>query len=444
MAINFLLKRSNTASKRPTAAQLDIGELSLNYEQNTCGVYFEDSNGDVRKVGPVEVSASAPNATPAGSSGNSLGELWYDTGTSNLKVWTGASFVSATSSVAAGGSDTQVQFNSTGSLSGSANFTFDGTSASIAGLVITGTSTFRAAATQDGVKIVGRAGGTSDYDVTITPTTLSADRTLTLADGDTTLQAGTMAITGGKLDQFAATTSAELAGVISDETGTGALVFASSPSLTTPSLGVASATSINKVTITAPATGSTLTIADGKTLTASNTLTFTGTDTSSVAFGAGGTVAYTSNKLSVFAATTSAELAGVISDETGSGSLVFGTSPSFTTSITTGSTTFALVNTTATTINFAGAATALNVGAAGCLTIFGGEVRPVADNTYDLGDPSFRWANIYTGDLHLKNDRGDYTLIEEEDALTIRNNKTGKVYNIMMTEREGAQTVAPA
>src|SRR3989338_3719831 len=46
----------------------------------------------------------------------------------------------------------------------------------------------------------------------------------------------------------------------------------------------------------------TLTIADGKTLTASNTLTFTGTDASTVAFGAGGTVAYTSNNLSVFAA----------------------------------------------------------------------------------------------------------------------------------------------
>lgn len=102
MAINFLLKRSNTASKRPTAAQLDIGELSLNYEQNTAGVFFEDSNGDVRKVGPVEVSASAPNSSPAGSSGNSLGELWYDTSSSNLKVWTGASFVS----VAAGGSAT--------------------------------------------------------------------------------------------------------------------------------------------------------------------------------------------------------------------------------------------------------------------------------------------------------------------------------------------------
>jgi hypothetical protein len=70
-----------------------------------------------------------------------------------------------------------------------------------------------------------------------------------------------------------------------------------SPTLTTPALGVATATSINKVAITAPATGSTLTIADGKTLTASNTLTFTGTDASSVAFGAGGTVLYSGGAL---------------------------------------------------------------------------------------------------------------------------------------------------
>ena len=126
-------------------------------------------------------------------------------------------------------------------------------------------------------------------------------------------------------------TSAQLATAVSDETGSGALVFATSPTLVTPTLGVASATSINKVTLTAPATGSTLTIADGKTLTASNTLTFTGTDTASVAFGAGGTVAYVANKLSVFAATTSAELAGVISDETGSGALVFASSPTLVT-----------------------------------------------------------------------------------------------------------------
>jgi hypothetical protein len=61
---------------------------------------------------------------------------------------------------------------------------------------------------------------------------------------------------------------------------------------------------------------------------------------------------------------SSANLAAAVTDETGSGALVFGTSPAITTSLTTGSTTFALVNTTATTVNFAGAATTLSIGAA--------------------------------------------------------------------------------
>lgn len=43
--------------------------------------------------------------------------------------------------------------------------------------------------------------------------------------------------------------------------------------------------------------------------------------------GGPGTVVYTSNKLSTLAATTSAELASVISDETGTGLVVFGTAP---------------------------------------------------------------------------------------------------------------------
>lgn len=57
---------------------------------------------------------------------------------------------------------------------------------------------------------------------------------------------------------------------------------------------------------------------------------------------------------------------------------------------------------------------------------------PITDNFYDLGSADNRWANVYTGDLHLKNDRGDYTLIEEEDMLTIRFNKTGKRYKFLL------------
>lgn len=62
----------------------------------------------------------------------------------------------------------------------------------------------------------------------------------------------------------------------------------------------------------------------------------------------------------------------------------------------------------------------------------GSNVIPAADVSYDLGSSSFRWRNIYTGDLHLRNDRGDYTLIEEADFLSIRFNKTGKRYKFVL------------
>lgn len=57
-------------------------------------------------------------------------------------------------------------------------------------LDVTGTALVRAASTQDGVALAGRAGGTSSYEVTLTPTTLTADRTLTLPDAT-----GTVALT---------------------------------------------------------------------------------------------------------------------------------------------------------------------------------------------------------------------------------------------------------
>lgn len=67
-------------------------------------------------------------------------------------------------------------------------------------------------------------------------------------------------------------------------TGTGKLVFDGTPTLVTPVLGVATATSINKVAFTAPAASATLTIANTKTLTVSNTLTLAGTDATTMTF----------------------------------------------------------------------------------------------------------------------------------------------------------------
>ena len=61
-------------------------------------------------------------------------------------------------------------------------------------------------------------------------------------------------------------------------------------------------------------------------------------------------------------------------------------------------------------------------------------ILPDGDDTRDLGSPSKQWQNIYTGDLHLKNERGSWTVIEEENYLTLRNNNTNKVYKLVMEE----------
>ena len=93
MSVSFYLKRSSTASKRPVASALAYGELALNYDSGTGGIYYRDSSESVIKVGPAQVSNSAPNSTPSGSPGNSVGEFWYDTINSALKVWDGSAWV---------------------------------------------------------------------------------------------------------------------------------------------------------------------------------------------------------------------------------------------------------------------------------------------------------------------------------------------------------------
>lgn len=79
---------------------------------------------------------------------------------------------------------------------------------------------------------------------------------------------------------------------LAGSTGTGQFVGDTSPTLVTPNIGVATATTVNKVTLTEPATGSTVTVVDGKTLTVDNTMQLQSTDSAVVDFGAGGTVNY--------------------------------------------------------------------------------------------------------------------------------------------------------
>ena len=108
------------------------------------------------------------------------------------------------------------------------------------------------------------------------------------------------------------------------------------------------------------------------TITLGGAVTFSGAYTTQFNVGANttltlpssGTVAVTSDKLSAFASTSSSELAGVISDETGTGALVFGTSPTFTTSIDGSSTFSAFGSSTTLTIGGTSSAQTLNIGSA--------------------------------------------------------------------------------
>jgi hypothetical protein len=107
-----------------------------------------------------------------------------------------------------------------------------------------------------------------------------------------------------------------------------------------PVLGAATATSINGLTITS--TTGTFTLTNGKTLSVSNTLTLAGTDGSALNIGTGGTLGTAAfqnvgafvqvaglgtNVSNWLAAPNSSNLEGALTDETGSGSLVFNTSP---------------------------------------------------------------------------------------------------------------------
>jgi hypothetical protein len=72
------------------------GQLAMNTNLVSPGLFLKDSNGDLVKVGPVHVGTTAPNATPGagGQAGNSKGEQWLDTSSSRyvFKIWDGTAW----------------------------------------------------------------------------------------------------------------------------------------------------------------------------------------------------------------------------------------------------------------------------------------------------------------------------------------------------------------
>ena len=116
-----------------------------------------------------------------------------------------------------------------------------------------------------------------------------------------TLAESGIAASGAKLSDFAATSSSELAGIISDETGSGTLVFATSPTLVTPALGTPASGDLQNCTALPAAQVTQGTMASGMVLVAPEL----GTPASGVATNLTGTAANLTAGIATTAVTVS-------------------------------------------------------------------------------------------------------------------------------------------
>ncbi|NDE02060.1 MAG: hypothetical protein EBZ91_10015, partial [Gammaproteobacteria bacterium] len=229
----------------------------------------------------ISITNGSGTITIAATGGGGSGTVTSVSGTGTVNGLTLTGTVTSSGSLTLGGT---LDLSSPPAIGGTAPNT--GAFTSITSTSASGILT-RAAATQDAVEVIGRAGGTSSYKVTLTPTTLSASRTLTLPD-----VSGTVLTTG------AAVTVAQGGIGITSGTSGGVPYFSGSTTIASSAALAANALVIGGGAGAAPST----------TTTGTGILTFLGTP-------------------------SSANLAAAVTDETGSGSLVFATSPTLVTPI---------------------------------------------------------------------------------------------------------------
>ena len=316
------------------------------------------------------------------SSGGNTPDITVADGTTSVKgaVQLEDSYSSSSTTKAATPASVKAAYDLANGKANPADTTFVGTTSvalnrSSANLALTGITS---------VAMPGSTSGTT----TLQPAAVAGTTTVTLPAAT-----GTVALTANKLSDFAATTSLELKNTISDETGSGALVFATSPTLVTPALGT-------------PASG-VLTNATGLPIS-------TGVD----GLGAG---------VATFLATpSSANLVAAVTGVTGTGGLVFADTP------------------TLITPNI-GVATGTSLTLSGDLTV-NGTTTTVNSTTLTVDDKNIELGSVATpsdatadgGGITLKG-ATDKTInwVDATDAWTLSehvNIASGKVYRINGTE----------
>ena len=109
MAVQILSRRSSVLHDRPFPTRLGTAELAINNNAGQPGLFFADNTASpstgLVKVGPISVGTAAPNNAAAGFTGNTKGESWLDTASTQIyKIYDGSNWqtAKAVASVSAG------------------------------------------------------------------------------------------------------------------------------------------------------------------------------------------------------------------------------------------------------------------------------------------------------------------------------------------------------
>jgi hypothetical protein len=275
-ATNFTpisLYYSTTASAAPSAGNLVAGELALNTLDEK--LYFKNSAGVVKLLASNAVTApvttisfGSTGLTPSTATSGAVtvaGTLATANGGTNLTSFTSGGAVYATSTSALTTGTLPIASGGTGQTTASAAFNAlspitttgdlilgNGTNSATRlgiganGYLLTsnGTTASWQAAPAGGVTTFS-AGTTGLTPSTATGGAITLAGTLAVANGGT----GITSFGTGVATWLGTPTSANLISVVSDETGSGSLVFATSPTLVTPILGTPTSGTLSNCTV---------------------------------------------------------------------------------------------------------------------------------------------------------------------------------------------------
>ena len=90
------LKRSNQLdggeAKKPSADQMEYGELAVNYNANDPVIFLKDSNNQIISININNIGSIDSGSNPPGTD-NNVGDLFFDISNNQLLFWNGSSWV---------------------------------------------------------------------------------------------------------------------------------------------------------------------------------------------------------------------------------------------------------------------------------------------------------------------------------------------------------------